>query len=761
MQREGFPFCSSALPRVLRPINTNPIFTNGMKRLLLRPSLWVGFVAIAAYWNSQSLHGEFVYDDAGSVKRNIVVTGQVPWTELWHRDYWGTPMKEAQSHKSYRPITTATFVLNWKLAEWLGTPLYTPNHTYWFHVVNVVLHGLVTALLVEASSFIFPESVPSQLWVGLVFGLHPVHAEAVSNITSRGEMLMSAFFLVAFLSFASAVTRRTTTTSSSPSYWSSLRIMIQIHIVPWVCMACSLLSKEQGATTLMALVFFDYIRQFDSLPHLLHELIQQSHNTTTTSPPNSTSTSSESSELSPLRTEEVSSNAEPPPSDRIPPPETTAAQHPGGSKQQLPAPSQTSSALEFVARTLLLGLQTLVACAVRYAINGPTRPDFIEDQNPAGFASDRFTRAFSIPLVYCLYIVDIFWPTRLCPDWSGRSIALIRTWKDFRILGVLTLWTIVATCTWTLIAGSKQPMLVVPDGPVTLSKSSSPSEPKEVTPPPRRILTRRQQALIAFWAFVATPFLLSSNVLVVVGLMKADRVIYLPLAGVCMLQAIGIDWMNDTLSIRLKSTPQISKACRVLLHLFLLSQLGWYAIKVHERNLAWSTSELLWKEAYRINPISYHTMYNYGYELSLRRKFALAENVLRPIADPHVNGPSNTFVYALVLQNLDRCDEANALMNRALEVADQGRREAASNPSKQVRHSDSSYARVKSNLLVARSLCTKDVGEAGKLMYDAVQTDPTNEYAVEQAKHMLQHYERIQQQQQLLLAQMAATKTSE
>jgi hypothetical protein len=35
-------------------------------------------------------------------------------------------------------------------------------------------------------------------------------------------------------------------------------------------------------------------------------------------------------------------------------------------------------------------------------------------------------------------------------------------------------------------------------------------------------------------------------------------------------------------------------------------------------------------------------------------------------------------------------------------------------------------------------------------MYDAVQADPTNEYAVEQAKAMLAHYEKLHQQQKLL-----------
>jgi hypothetical protein len=57
-----------------------------------RPSVWVGVVAIVAYSDPQALRDEFVYDDTGSVKRNVVVTGMVPLSDLFKRDYWGTPL---------------------------------------------------------------------------------------------------------------------------------------------------------------------------------------------------------------------------------------------------------------------------------------------------------------------------------------------------------------------------------------------------------------------------------------------------------------------------------------------------------------------------------------------------------------------------------------------------------------------------------------------------------------------------------------------
>ena len=163
----------------------------------------------------------------------------------------------------------------------------------------------------------------------------------------------------------------------------------------------------------------------------------------------------------------------------------------------------------------MLALETLLFCGLRYYLNGETLPDFIVDQNPAGFASDRFTRIFSVNWVYCLYIYDTIYPKYLCPDWSGKSIDLIETAKDVRILGVVLLWLFAAACFVSLAVG-----------------------------PPKNASLQykycRRVILLAVFAFCFFPFLLSSNLLVVVGLMKADRVIYLPLLGFCILEALFI-----------------------------------------------------------------------------------------------------------------------------------------------------------------------------------------------------------------------------
>lgn len=65
-------------------------------------------VAVAAcYWNG--LRGDFVHDDIPAVAMNADVLGTGPLAHVATNDFWGTPMSDPNSHKSYRPLTTLTF----------------------------------------------------------------------------------------------------------------------------------------------------------------------------------------------------------------------------------------------------------------------------------------------------------------------------------------------------------------------------------------------------------------------------------------------------------------------------------------------------------------------------------------------------------------------------------------------------------------------------------------------------------------------------
>ena len=128
------------------------------------------------YWNALSC--EFVFDDITAIVDNKDLRPHVPLRNLLANDFWGTPMTKEQSHKSYRPLTVLTFRWNY----WLGE-----TDPLGYHLVNVLLHGLVTALFFKvccemlssggggsSSNGAGGRSRGRSLVASVLFALHPV-----------------------------------------------------------------------------------------------------------------------------------------------------------------------------------------------------------------------------------------------------------------------------------------------------------------------------------------------------------------------------------------------------------------------------------------------------------------------------------------------------------------------------------------------------------------------------------------------------------
>uniref|UniRef100_A0A182V544 Uncharacterized protein n=1 Tax=Anopheles merus TaxID=30066 RepID=A0A182V544_ANOME len=69
--------------------------------------LLVGLIATLCYLNG--IQGDFVHDDIPAITLNKDVLGTGPVAQVFRNDFWGTPMADLSSHKSYRPLTTLTF----------------------------------------------------------------------------------------------------------------------------------------------------------------------------------------------------------------------------------------------------------------------------------------------------------------------------------------------------------------------------------------------------------------------------------------------------------------------------------------------------------------------------------------------------------------------------------------------------------------------------------------------------------------------------
>lgn len=72
-----------------------------------RAYAFISFVAIVCYLNG--MNGEFVHDDIPAITLNRDVLGTNKISRVFKNDFWGTPMADANSHKSYRPLTVLSF----------------------------------------------------------------------------------------------------------------------------------------------------------------------------------------------------------------------------------------------------------------------------------------------------------------------------------------------------------------------------------------------------------------------------------------------------------------------------------------------------------------------------------------------------------------------------------------------------------------------------------------------------------------------------
>uniref|UniRef100_A0A673HQ61 Protein O-mannosyl-transferase TMTC3 n=1 Tax=Sinocyclocheilus rhinocerous TaxID=307959 RepID=A0A673HQ61_9TELE len=206
-------------------------------------------LVVGCYWNS--LFCGFVFDDVSAILDNKDLRPTTPLQNLFLNDFWGTPMSEERSHKSYRPLTVLTFRLNYLFSE-LSSSSY--------HLLNVVLHAVVCVLFLHFCRLLLDRR--TSLIAALLFAVHPIHTEAVTGVVGRAELLSSIFLLAAFLAY----TKSKGTDHSI--VWTPIISTVFLVAVATLC-------KEQGITVIgICCIYEVFVAQGFTLPMLTYTLLQ-------------------------------------------------------------------------------------------------------------------------------------------------------------------------------------------------------------------------------------------------------------------------------------------------------------------------------------------------------------------------------------------------------------------------------------------------------------------------------------------------------
>jgi hypothetical protein len=147
----------------------------------------LGVAALAFGCHSNALSGDWAVDDPKAFLWNPDVVGvngsMGPFSDLLHHDYWGEDIRDWKSHKSYRPLTVASFRLSFFLSGG------EKQSTVPYHIENIGLHAAVTVLLLCLCRRLLPAQPAVGLGAAALFATLAVHVEAVVNITGRAELL--------------------------------------------------------------------------------------------------------------------------------------------------------------------------------------------------------------------------------------------------------------------------------------------------------------------------------------------------------------------------------------------------------------------------------------------------------------------------------------------------------------------------------------------------------------------------------------------
>ena len=150
-----------------------------MKRFSSFAPLIVFLVSSAVY--AQTVRYGFAGDDIGIIRDRPLFHDLHNWRAILAAPWWPNAL--------YRPVTALSLAANWVAAG--GDPRA-------FHLVNVLLHGLASVLVYRLALALL--AVPAAAVVaGILFGVHPVHVEAVANLVGRAEVLCAIFVVTAVL----------------------------------------------------------------------------------------------------------------------------------------------------------------------------------------------------------------------------------------------------------------------------------------------------------------------------------------------------------------------------------------------------------------------------------------------------------------------------------------------------------------------------------------------------------------------------------
>ncbi|MCZ6601942.1 MAG: tetratricopeptide repeat protein [Planctomycetota bacterium] len=143
----------------------------------------VAAAVIVAHLNI--LGGEFVFDDIPIVRDNPRIRSLDRLGEIFSTTYWGDEIEAGL----YRPITLTTYLIDYQI--W-------GDRAWGYRLGNLLLHLANSLVVLLFLNRIGLGRTPGLIGA-LIFAVHPTHAEAVTAVVGRADLLATLLVLVSLL----------------------------------------------------------------------------------------------------------------------------------------------------------------------------------------------------------------------------------------------------------------------------------------------------------------------------------------------------------------------------------------------------------------------------------------------------------------------------------------------------------------------------------------------------------------------------------
>lgn len=143
-------------------------------------------IVTGLYAYSNSLSGEFIWDDNSLIKNNAYIKDYSHISKIFTKDIFAGTGDESNF---YRPLQTFTYIVDyslWKL------------NVEGYHLTNILLHILVALGIYWLVNILWGDRLLS-FFTSLLFVVHPLHTEVVTYISGRADSLAAIFILLSFI----------------------------------------------------------------------------------------------------------------------------------------------------------------------------------------------------------------------------------------------------------------------------------------------------------------------------------------------------------------------------------------------------------------------------------------------------------------------------------------------------------------------------------------------------------------------------------